>query len=55
MATPLRRQCLEIKCRYPGMILFFQIGDFYETFDEDASIVACEIGTDLIGKLEERD
>ncbi|HEY9432767.1 MAG TPA: hypothetical protein VI260_14990 [Blastocatellia bacterium] len=55
MATPLRRQYLEIKRRYPGMILFFQIGDFYETFDEDASIVACEIGTDLIGKLEERD
>jgi DNA mismatch repair ATPase MutS len=28
MITPLRRQYVEIKRRYPGMILFFQIGDF---------------------------
>jgi DNA mismatch repair protein MutS len=55
MTTPLRRQYLEIRRRYPGMILFFQIGDFYETFDEDASVVARELGESLIGKLEERD
>jgi DNA mismatch repair protein MutS len=50
MTTPLRRQYLEIKRRYPGMILFFQIGDFYEAFDEDASVVARELGVALTRK-----
>ncbi len=50
MTTPLRRQYLEIKRRYPGMILFFQIGDFYETFDEDAHVVARELGVALTRK-----
>src|SRR5262247_2200588 len=50
MTTPLRRQYLEIKRRYPGMILFFQIGDFYEAFDEDASVVARELGLALTRK-----
>lgn len=50
MSTPLRRQYLEIKRRYPGMILFFQIGDFYETFDEDAHVTARELGVALTRK-----
>lgn len=50
MSTPLRRQYLEIKRRYPGMILLFQIGDFYETFDEDAQIIARELGIVLTRK-----
>ncbi|MGH9767996.1 MAG: DNA mismatch repair protein MutS [Blastocatellia bacterium] len=50
MTTPLRRQYLEIKRRYPGMILFFQIGDFYEAFDEDAHVVARELGIALTRK-----
>lgn len=50
MTTPLRRQYLEIKRRYPGLILFFQIGDFYETFDEDAHVVARELGLALTRK-----
>jgi DNA mismatch repair protein MutS len=50
MSTPLRRQYLEIKRRYPGMILLFQIGDFYETFDEDARVVARELGVALTRK-----
>jgi DNA mismatch repair protein MutS len=50
MTTPLRRQYLEIKRRYPGMILMFQIGDFYETFDEDARVVARELGVALTRK-----
>jgi DNA mismatch repair protein MutS len=36
----MRRQYLEIKSRYPEHILFFRLGDFYETFDGDAEIVA---------------
>ncbi len=45
MTTPMRRQYLEIKGQYPDCILFFRLGDFYETFDEDAKIVAkvCDV------------
>jgi DNA mismatch repair protein MutS len=50
MSTPLRQQYLEIKRRYPGMILLFQIGDFYETFDEDAETLARELGLVLTRK-----
>jgi len=38
--TPVRKQYLEIKQRYPGAIVFFRLGDFYETFDEDAKLVS---------------
>ena len=34
--TPLRQQYLDIKKQYPDAILFFRLGDFYETFDDDA-------------------
>ena len=40
--TPVRRQYLDIKKRYPDAILFFRIGDFYEMFDDDA-VLASEI------------
>lgn len=50
MTTPLRHQYLEIKGRYPGMLLLFQIGDFYETFDEDAQVLARELGVALTRK-----
>lgn len=38
--VPLRRQYLQIKARYPDAILFFRLGDFYETFDADAETAA---------------
>jgi DNA mismatch repair protein MutS len=41
--TPIRQQYLEIKREYPNAILFFRLGDFYETFDEDAEITAREL------------
>jgi len=34
--TPMMRQFLEIKRRYPEKILFFRMGDFYEMFLDDA-------------------
>ncbi len=45
MSTPMRKQYLEIKKRYPDAIVFFRLGDFYETFDEDAKLVSqiCDI------------
>ena len=41
--TPVRRQYLETKKQHPDAIVFFRLGDFYETFDEDAEITAREL------------
>ncbi len=40
--TPLMRQYAEIKKKHPDAILLFRVGDFYETFSDDA-IIASEI------------
>ncbi|MDI9868099.1 DNA mismatch repair protein MutS [Flectobacillus roseus] len=34
--TPLSKQYNQIKAKYPGALLLFRVGDFYETFGEDA-------------------
>ena len=39
-ATPMLRQFLEAKLQYQGVILLYRMGDFYETFLEDAVITA---------------
>jgi DNA mismatch repair protein MutS len=36
METPLMKQYNAIKAKYPGALLLFRVGDFYETFGEDA-------------------
>src|ERR687891_1822576 len=41
--SPARQQYLDIKREYPNCILFFRLGDFYETFDEDAELTAREL------------
>ena len=41
--TPIRKQYLEIKQQYPDTILFFRLGDFYETFDQDAETTSREL------------
>jgi DNA mismatch repair protein MutS len=41
--TPIRRQYLQLKNQYPDSILFFRLGDFYETFDADAELIAREL------------
>ncbi len=38
--TPMLRQYLEIKERYPDAILFYRMGDFYEMFYEDAEVAS---------------
>jgi DNA mismatch repair protein MutS len=48
--TPIRQQYLDIKRDYPDTILFFRLGDFYETFDEDAEITARELDIVLTSK-----
>ena len=41
--TPLRQQYLDIKRQHPDAIVFFRLGDFYETFDEDAKTTSREL------------
>ncbi|MEJ5225219.1 MAG: DNA mismatch repair protein MutS, partial [Anaerolineales bacterium] len=41
--TPVRQQYLDTKRQHPNAILFFRLGDFYETFDEDAETIAREL------------
>lgn len=36
LETPLMKQYSAIKAKYPGALLLFRVGDFYETFGEDA-------------------
>ena len=48
--TPLRAQYLRIKQRYPEAIVFFRLGDFYETFDADAELTARELDIVLTGR-----
>ena len=43
MTTPARLQYLRIKKEHPDEILLFRMGDFYETFDDDARTVAREL------------
>lgn len=41
--SPIRRQYLEVKKRYPEAVVFFRLGDFYETFDADAEVASREL------------
>ncbi|MCH8063778.1 MAG: DNA mismatch repair protein MutS, partial [Chloroflexi bacterium] len=43
MTTPAREQYLRIKKEHQGEVLFFRMGDFYETFDDDARLVSREL------------
>ncbi|NPV09328.1 MAG: DNA mismatch repair protein MutS [Anaerolineae bacterium] len=50
MTTPMRRQYLDLKRQHPDAILFFRLGDFYETFDADAEVVARVCGITLTSR-----
>ena len=55
--TPMMQQYINIKLKYPDIIVFFRLGDFYEMFFEDAINVSHELELTLTGKscgLEER-
>jgi DNA mismatch repair protein MutS len=53
-ATPMLRQYQEIKRQYPGTLLFFRLGDFYELFFDDAIIGAKELEITLTARHRER-
>jgi DNA mismatch repair protein MutS len=48
--SPSRKQYLDIKKAYPHAIVFYRMGDFYETFDDDAELVARELELTLTTK-----
>ena len=48
--SPLKRQYERIKAEFPDGILLFRLGDFYETFGEDAEIVSRDLGIALTSK-----
>jgi DNA mismatch repair protein MutS len=48
--TPMLQQYLEIKEQYPGTILFYRMGDFYEMFFEDAEVAAKVLGITLTSR-----
>ncbi|MEW5717715.1 MAG: DNA mismatch repair protein MutS [Chloroflexota bacterium] len=48
--TPLRQQYLRIKNQFPDAIVMFRLGDFYETFDDDAKSVSSVCNIVLTGR-----
>ena len=50
LQTPMMRQYTEVKARYPGMILLFRMGDFYEMFFDDAQVAARVLGLTLTSR-----
>ena len=48
--TPIRSQYLKIKGAHPDAILLFRMGDFYETFDDDAVLFAKELEITLTSR-----
>jgi len=49
-ATPAMQKFLEIKKEHPGTLLLYRMGDFYETFFEDATIISRELEIALTGR-----
>lgn len=48
--SPMMKQYFEIKKEYPGVLLFFRLGDFYEMFFDDAKVASQELDLVLTGR-----
>lgn len=48
--TPVMQQYLQIKKENPGILLWYRLGDFYETFFEDALVMSKELELTLTGR-----
>lgn len=48
--TPLMEQYEAVKARYPGHLVLFRVGDFFETFGDDARLVARELDVVLTAR-----
>ena len=47
MSTPLMQQYAQVKAKHPDTILLFRMGDFFETFEEDARTTSRVLGITL--------
>src|SRR3954449_12877018 len=50
MLSPAMRQYQQFKSQYPGYVLFFRMGDFYEMFWDDAKLAAKTLGVALTSR-----
>ena len=48
--TPVMQQYMQMKRQYPGAVLLYRLGDFYETFFEDAILMSKELELTLTGR-----
>jgi DNA mismatch repair protein MutS len=48
--TPMMKQYHEVKRRFPGKLVFFRLGDFYEMFYEDAAVASKELEITLTSR-----
>ena len=46
----MMQQYRDAKARHPGMILLFRMGDFYETFEDDAELLSRVLGLTLTSR-----
>jgi DNA mismatch repair protein MutS len=52
--TPMMKQYHEIKRRFPGKLVFFRLGDFYEMFYEDAVLASRELEITLTARNKDK-
>jgi DNA mismatch repair protein MutS len=52
--TPMMKQYHEVKRRFPGKLVFFRLGDFYEMFYEDAVLASRELEITLTSRNKDR-
>ncbi len=52
--TPMMKQYHEVKRRFPGKLVFFRLGDFYEMFYEDAVIASRELEITLTSRNKDK-
>src|SRR5712691_1657494 len=48
--TPMMQQYHQLKARYPGMLLMFRLGDFYELFYDDALVASRDLDITLTSR-----
>ncbi len=52
--TPMMKQYHEVKRRFPGKLVFFRLGDFYEMFYEDAVVASRELEITLTSRNKDK-
>lgn len=53
--TPLMKQYAEMKTKHPDAVLLFRVGDFYETFSDDAIVCSEILGITLTRRYNGKD